>query len=469
MGSSERVVARNFLTLGAGEIIARALSFATSIYLARVLGADMYGVVGFAMAVLLYFTRVADGGLDLVGMREIAHDRREAERIVAPVFTFRLLASAALTLLLAGGALAWLPHPDGATLALFGLTLVTIGASTRWVHLGLERSGHASVARMVTDAVTLLLVLALVRGPGDVLMVPTATVIGAALGALLLAWWLGADRPRLIGRIDWTVLRPLLHRSWPLVGAALLGLVVYNSDLIALRLIRGTTLAGYYAAAYVPISLPINLGLTYRMSLLPTLARLGSEPGEQRALYHTALAHVFAAGLPVAIGGMLLAAPIMRVVFGSEYDAAIPVLRLLVWVVPLSLVRDIPIVALMARGRESRVLHLTAWAAALNIALNLALIPSFGMMGAAASTVATEAVRMIAALAAAREEGLALAAPSRFWRATVAGLTMAALLLWLGPVAWWAAIVLGALAYAAALTAVGGIRFRAGAWPVLDV
>lgn len=457
------------MTLGAGEIIARALSFATSIYLARILGAGMYGVVGFAMAVLLYFTRVADGGLDLVGMREIAHDRREAERIVPSVFTFRLLASAALTLLLAGGALAWLPHPDGAVLALFGLTLVTIGASTRWVHLGLERSGPAAGARVVTDAATLLLVLALVRGPGDVLRVPAAGVAGAALGAVLLAWWLGPDRERLIGRIDRAVLLPLLRRSWPLVVAALLGLVVYNSDLIALRLIRGTTLAGYYAAAYVPISLPINLGLTYRMSLLPTLARLGSEPDGQRALYHTATAHVFAAGLPIAIGGMLLAGPIMRVVFGSEYDAAIPVLRLLVWVVPLALVRDIPIVALMARGREQRVLHLTAWAAALNIALNLALIPPFGMMGAAASTVATEAVRMVAALAAARQEGLALAAPSRFWRATVAGLAMAALLIWLGPVAWWAAIALGALAYALALLAVGGIRLRAGGRPVLDV
>lgn len=190
-----------------------------------------------------------------------------------------------------------------------------------------------------------------------------------------------------------------------MVAAALLGLLIYNSDLILLRLIRGPTVAGYYAAAYIPVSLPVNLGLAYRVSLLPTLTRVVDSRTKRLELYHTATAHMFAAGFPIAVGGSLLAPKLMTSVFGASYEPAAGPLQLLIWSVPLCLLRDIPLVALMAAGRESRVLRLTAWATALNLLLNALLIPAYGMYGGAAATVMTEGARMVTAAAAARDEG----------------------------------------------------------------
>jgi O-antigen/teichoic acid export membrane protein len=481
---SERVVGRNFLTLGAGEIVARVLAFIGSAYLARALGAEMYGVVGFALAVLLYFSRLADGGLDLVGMREIARDRAEAARIVPAVLGFRIAASAALATLLAAGALAWLPRPDGPVLALFATTLVAVGAGTRWVHLGFERSGHPALARMVGEALALALVVALVRRPADVYRVPLAQLAGAVATAALLAWWVRARGVPLAVRWDWPTVRPLLARSARVVAAALLGLLAYNSDLIFLRFFRDAVTAGWYAAAYMPISLAINLGMAYRMSLLPTLARLGDErdggavaPGapadRQRALYHTALAHLFAAVFPAALGGFLLAPQAIALIFGAEYAPAAPVLQILIWVIPIAQLREAPVAALVASAREDRLLRLNAVGTALNLGMNLILIPRYGMTGAAVTTVATESVRTGLAFAYARRAGFDPARLDRFWRATVAGLAMAALLValrsWSAPWAFPLAVAAGSAAYLAALALLGGIRFRRGGLPALTV
>ncbi len=75
--ATEQTVARNFFALVSGEAVARLTAFATTIYIARTLGAESYGVIGFALAVILYLSRIADGGMEFfgLGIREIAEDR----------------------------------------------------------------------------------------------------------------------------------------------------------------------------------------------------------------------------------------------------------------------------------------------------------------------------------------------------------------------------------------------------------
>ena len=204
------------------------------------------------------------------------------------------------------------------------------------------------------------------------------------------------------------------------------------------------------------------------MSLLPTLTRLGAG-NRQYELYHTALAHVFAVALPAAIGGCILAPQAIDLIFGDEYMAAAPVLQLLIWAIPFAQLREAPVAALVSHAREDRMLHLNAMGTVLSIGMNLVLIPRYGMIGAAASTVATEALRTILAFVFAKDAGFPLASGRRFWRVAVAGIAMAAVLITLRGYGFWVAATLGSLGYLAALTIAGGIRFRRAQWPSLTV
>jgi O-antigen/teichoic acid export membrane protein len=146
--------------------------------------------------------------------------------------------------------------------------------------------------------------------------------------------------------------------SW-LVGNAVVGLLIYNSDLIFLRILRTPQEVGRYAAAYTLISFLLNLGVTYGQSLLPTLTRLRPMVVEQRQLYHSALAQVFAAALPLAAGGTLLASNILLLVFGPQFTTATPALIILLWSIPVAFFRNVPQTALISANRQELVFRTT--------------------------------------------------------------------------------------------------------------
>jgi O-antigen/teichoic acid export membrane protein len=328
------------------------------------------------------------------------------------------------------------------------------------------------MARVAGELTTVALVLLSVRGARDVTRAPLATFVGDLVGALLLLWWLRRLGGRQLGgrlapRLDPAVVRPLVRRAAPLVMGALLGLAVFNADTIFLRVFHDSIAVGYYAAAYTLISFLTNVGIAYSYSLLPAITRLGG-PARQ-ALYQTAMAHIFAAAFPATVGGYLLAPQLIELVFGAAYQPAAPALQILIWSIPLATIRDVPVMALIASGREDCVVRTNLWAAACGAVLYVALIPRYALAGAAGATVATEALRLIVAAIYARREGFRVASLGRFWRSGVAGGVMAGVLLTAPSSAVWARVALGALGYLAALALVGGIRFRRRGPPVLDV
>ena len=256
--------------------------------------------------------------------------------------------------------------------------------------------------------------------------------------------------------------RPLLSQAAPLVAHAILGLVIFNSDLIFLRALKDARTAGMYAAAYTLVSFLLNLGVTYGNSLLPVFTRLGADTAGQRRLFDDATVQVLAVALPLAVGGGLLAGGLMGTVFGGAYLASVPALQILIFSVIAAYVRTVVQMALIARNEQAFVLRTTAWSAAANLALNVVLIPRFGMAGAASATLATEVLRTVIALVYASRLGLPFGAAPRLWR-PVAGTLVMSLLLVLVPMPNAVlAVVCGALAYAAVLAATGGLRVREG-------
>ena len=111
--------------------------------------------------------------------------------------------------------------------------------------------------------------------------------------------------------------------------------------------------------------------------------------------------------------------------FGPQFEPAAPALIVLLWSIPVAFFRNVPQTALIAAGRQEWVFRVTLVSAVLNLALNLALIPRWGMMGAATATLATETIRTILTLLRTVQAGFPLPSPVRFWRVTLAAIVMA--------------------------------------------
>ncbi|MEQ1692879.1 MAG: flippase [Gemmatimonas sp.] len=462
-------VGLRFLKLGLGETAARVLAFIATVYLARTLGASIYGVLVAAMTVVMYLAFVADCGMEMLGVREVAARPHAIREMLPSILGARLLVASVLIAVTVILGLTVLPEPDGPVLAAYSVTLVTVALGTRWVHLGLEQAGNASWSRVLTDGTAAVIVLLTVHGPADLLRVPLAQILGEALGAIFLLRLLPAAARPLGLRLRADAIAPLLRRSWPVVLHGLLGLAIFNSDFLFLRAMRGSAAVGYYAAAYTLISFFQNLGVAYTMSLIPSITRTRDDATSARHLFDGAMAQVLAGGLPIAIGGILVATPLVTLIFGPTYVPSVEPFKILLVIVPVALLRNVAQGVLMAHERQDLMLRTVAWALGVNVVLNLVLIPRWGMSGAAAATLATEIVRTLLALRYSRQLGLPMTPLRRFQRVMLATMFMAAAVWALADRSALLSVPVGGLVYVGVLVAVGGIRLRRGALPELTL
>ncbi len=463
-------VARAFIALASGEAAARVVAFVGTMYLARTLGPEGYGAIGFAVAVLLYLARFADGGLELgVGVREAAGPRERLAQLLSSVLTLRASIAFGVAVVTAAVALLVLPAIEGQLVALYAIALVAGGLTTRWAHIGLGAAGRVATARLVSELVALAFLLIAVRSPEHVLRVPFAQAIAEWLVVLILFALLGRSGLRVRPTFDLALAAPVVRSGWRLMFASLLGLAIYNADLLFLRALHGRQSVGYYAAAYVFVTFFLSVAIAYGLSLMPALRQAWQDAVRRRALLDSAMTHVVLLGLPIAVGVSYVAPGVISLVLGADYTPAVTPLRLLIWSVLPAALCEVATVALIAAGREGDVMRVYAWTLAVATVLNLALIPRFGITGAAIATVVAEVARLLVALHAAARAGYVLGGVARWWRPAVATSLMAALLAALRPSTLPVAIALGATAYAVGLVATGALRIRRSALPALSV
>jgi O-antigen/teichoic acid export membrane protein len=177
---------------------------------------------------------------------------------------------------------------------------------------------------------------------------------------------------------------------------------------------------GLYSVAYKAPNLLTYVGSTVVGPLFPLMAQTGRT--EVPVAFQRAVRALGVMGPAAALALSGLAAPILRLLYGAEYEAAAPLLVLLAWSAAANWLYAPLAVALQARGCEGWWLANLIAALAVNAAGNLWMIPRWSAMGAAAATLVSEIalVAIGAGLVASRLRIL----PS--WRATVGGLAATA-------------------------------------------
>lgn len=405
----------HFVTLATGDLSTRLLLAIAWIVLARRLGAATLGVVEFSLGILAYFQLAAHAGLDWTGMRRIAQGG-DVAATARELLGLRLaLATGGFIALLLVAAR--LPQAGvGALLASYGLLLFCAAANLRWAFLGEERGRAVASLGALAQLAFLAAIVVLVHGPQHVRRLPwiqLSSEMVTVLGLALLFVRLGRSlAPQWAPTRWWMALREAL----PIGGTQLVGQILYNVDVVLLGLLGHLGQVGIYGAAYRVVLLLQVVPAAYFTAIFPALAREYDSPARREAsdLTGRTLHFVIAAVVPVSLVVFDRADWIVTTVYGATFEAAGVVLRLLVWSFPIVAVRALFRHLLVTTHQERAHFMLALVAAGLNVALNLALIPRFHVVGAAVATIAAEALLLLlVAVRAARTLGThALACPA---------------------------------------------------------
>lgn len=396
MNTARRIV-RNFLSLSLAQLISRFIFFLAIIYLARILGPEDFGKINFAQAVVLYFMLVANLGLTTLGTREVARNKNRTGDYLHNIVTLRLtLALFSFCLLVV---FAFLVHKLAEIrylIIVYGLSLFPSALLIEWVFRGEERMEFIGISRIVDKLSYGVLIYILIKDPEKLWLIPWLWLIAATVASGFLIYVFIRQFGKIRLNFNFSFWKSMLGVALPM-GLAWMMIQIYNNfDTIMLKFIKGNEVVGWYNAAYKIIWFIFMLGGLYIVTIFPVISKFYKESSEKlRILLSLSAKLMITIGLPLGIGGAILGKPIIHFFYGIEYDNGVIAFQILIWYVFISFICMVYANSLLACNREKKYAIGVSLAAATNLILNIFLIPPFGLIGAAISTVAAEGALFI--------------------------------------------------------------------------
>lgn len=383
-----------------GQIVSIALSVVSFIILARALGSRDYGnfLAVTSLAGLLHpFSGLSSENLII---RSVSRDRGTLG--VAWGNALFLTAVLSLPLALIGGLISSTFLPQEITPIIYGSILLAemiglrmvVSASSAFYASGhVGKSIYVNLIMVVLKLIASIALLSPVIGSDLVtwsILYCAANAVGALTAVLMVNYLL--EQPK----FSLTYLRSELKDGLFFAISASSDRINGSLDKTMLASLSTSQAAGVYGAgyrfidmAYMPIMAVMSAAYT-RMFKHGAEGIVGSWQFAKRLL---------PAGLlygTITAVGFLVAAPIVPLILGNEYQESVPVLR---WLAPIHLLAALQLIvadSLTGAGLQSWRSGVQVASSLLNFCGNLWLIPIMSWRGAAISTLATEVFKLIA-------------------------------------------------------------------------
>ena len=364
---------------------------------ARHLGPELFGMVSFAQAFVALFGPLTYLGLGGLVVKDLVEHPEQAHEITGTTLAAKI-ASACLSFLLIiviGRSVSDGSHLLYAILIVTGFTVMArpLSVCELWFQSRVQ-SKYAALASLISFSLRALVFLLLIFDKRGVLAFVVAGALAAGLNGLLLGVFCSLKGGALrLWRFSWSKARDLLGKSWLLMLAGWGAIISLKIDQLMLGKMSGQTEVGVYAAAVRISELFYFLPAFIALSAFPGLVRLRSDsPAEYNRRFQALFDVLTWLAIPFALLVTFTAGPIIRLLFGQDFSGAAVILTIHTWAC---------IFVFMGEGLGkwfisenvlilSPICHFSA--AAVNILLNLVLIPRFGGLGAAVATVVSCAV-----------------------------------------------------------------------------
>ena len=375
-----------------------------TVVLARLLTPNEYGLFFLTISIFSFFKVFTRLGIARSAGRYIAEYKEEKpDQIPHIIRTAAAVNSvtvgiAVIVLIVGHQQIAELVRqPELAPLLLFGvvyLSFTTFATFLSKVWQGFEAITLASIITICSQVGRLVFsvgfVVAGFGAMGALGGYTVATSIPVVIGTVILYrnyYAVGES----VSAVESGLRRRIIEYSIPITATNTADRIDKQIDTILIGFFLSPVAVGQYVIGKKVVKFietPMNaVGFT----LSPTFGAQKAEGNITRAsrIYEVALSHILLLYIPAGAGMILVADPFVRLFFGSDYSGAVPVLQVLGVFAVLKAVTKLSGNGLDFLGRaRSRAIAKTV-TSVLNVVLNVALIPTVGIVGAALATVVT--------------------------------------------------------------------------------
>jgi O-antigen/teichoic acid export membrane protein len=454
---------KNTIAMSATNALRLLVGLILTIYIARNLGPEFLGKYALLVTYINIFQILAEAGIPRLVTREVARSPQQSGRYFWNSLVVQLACSIVSSIAMVA-VIELLGYPADTKAMLYVATgtlpayaVLAAGAAILQAH---ERMEVSTLAEIISSVGQLVATILLLRAGYGAIGLAIIKVLGFALVAcvnLLAVWRLRlVGRPQLDLRFGWSLLR---HSSNILL-MAIFGAVLLRLDVLIINQFWGEAATGIYNAAYQLVKGFVLLIWAYADAIYPLLSKLHRQPGGKMQLaVATSLQYGTVLLLPLAVGGTLLAAPIIRVIYRDpSFMAAVWPLRLLIWHLLPFFAHTILVRSLIASDRQDLASRIEGAVVLVAALFEVVLIYQFGMIGAALAVNLT----FVTAVALSGRALVRIGGPLPIHWAQIRRAALAAL--GTGGVVWllrnqplWVSVSAGALSFAALALLLGAI------------
>ncbi len=390
-------VAQNTSFLTVASVAQRFISFVYFIVVARFVGVYNLGDYFFALAFTTVFAVLADVGLSPVLTRESSKNPEQAEKyfntVLSAKIVFGLLAYVAVVvavnLLNYSSSIQTLIYISGVTMLFDNLQNAFYSVFRARKNLVYEAGGiiGAQVLTLVIGTVALLLHAPLYW---LILAYTIPSLISCAYAAYFLQ-----KRYSVHYTFGWdaAVFKQFAWVALPFAVSAGLGrLYAYSDSFIMSKMLTSGEL-GLWSVPFKIVAAFQFIPTALSASVYPVMSSLYlTDKPKVGELFEKSYRYLLLISLPMVAGIFALAPSLITTFFGVKYVSSIPLLHIIIFTLPLGFLGLINGAVLNATNHQKQQMYILGASLGINIALNLLLIPRYGTVGAAISSLISTSI-----------------------------------------------------------------------------
>jgi O-antigen/teichoic acid export membrane protein len=387
----------NMAWLFSDKLLRMGVGLFVSVWVARYLGPEDFGLFSFAIAFVSIFGGLSTLGRPGIVVRDIVSEPKSSLETLGSSFVLQVIGGiTAFTLLLILIPI-FRPHDRSAIsiVTIIGLTLLFKASESIkcWFESQVQSKYTVWAENAVFVAIAVTKIGLILAGASLLAFVWISFLEGVVTSILLFAMYEWAGGRIRVWRFSLARAKTLLHHSWPLILSELAVVVYMRIDQIMLGQMLDDKAVGIYTAA-VRISeawyfIPVAIVGSVFPSLLDAKKTSETLYLEKFQKLYDILVMV---ALVVAIPVTFLADQIVEELFGKEYIEAGTILSIHIWTALFVFLGVASGKWFLAENRQLLAFQRVFWGMVVNIALNLVLIPKYGGGGAAVATLVSQAV-----------------------------------------------------------------------------
>lgn len=378
----------------AGKVAQLILSFVVSIFTARYLGPDNYGLINYASAFVVFFTSFCTLGINSVIIKNFVDYPEEQGTAIGSSIVARMISSF-LSVLLIFGIVSFTDRGDTETvlvvlLCSFSLLFQPFDIITYWFQNRYESKATALVSFLAYALTTVYKIVLLVLNKGIKWFALATCMDYLAIGMLLMISYKVYDGPKLNFSFD--KCKQLLNKSQHYILSGMMIAIYGQTDKFMLKHMLGETSVGYYSLASTINNMWVFVLAAIIDSVYPTILRLYTERNTEaynrknRQLY----AIVIYISAAVAVFFTLFGKRFIAMFYGDEYIPSYQPLKYIVWYTVFSYLGVARNAWIVCENKQKYLKYLYFTAAVVNILLNFIFIPIWGVTGAAFASFVTQ-------------------------------------------------------------------------------